>query len=188
MDLNKKTKNSETTEIGKSPEFNEQQQTNIKIQRNTINEEDDEELDISYATNKLKKSEIIESKIGNHLNSHQENENNSDGDYHNIYQDIEPGEGEDQELIDFNQQNAYESEESSNSRRSLAEEEDYSQEEIDFNKNEQFEEDFDDQQDFLKKNVSGKIYFCCFYNFYFFILLYMEECMLLIVLFMLMRL
>lgn len=85
-------------------------------QRNTINEED-EELDQSYGTNKLKKTERIENINNNIENSNFDNNKDEDGEYYNIYQDDEPEE-EEPEYIDFNNQNAYESDYSLGSRNS----------------------------------------------------------------------
>ena len=132
----------------KKIKFNQEEN---RTQRNTINEEDDEGLDQSYAMKEIKKTERPQSKTASLKN---ESEFDEDGVYHNIYQDIEPDEENDQELIDFNNQNAYESDNSRESHKA----EDQSQEEIDFDKNNTIKDDENEEDKVEKENQFGKFF------------------------------
>jgi len=81
----------------------------IKIQKNTINEEeDDEELDQSYRSNKVIKSDRAAFNQENEINEDSENDDYIEQKHISLGEDEE----EDQGLIDFNDHNAYESENS----------------------------------------------------------------------------
>jgi hypothetical protein len=102
----------ETNNIINSYNNNNNKQNNpdaIKIQKNTIKEEEhDEELDQSYRSHKVIKSDRAAFIQENEIN--EDSENDEYIDQKNI--SFEEDEEEDQGLIDFNDHNAYESENS----------------------------------------------------------------------------
>jgi len=109
MDIVKAQTNSENLEEN----FNSEDLSNNLIQINTINEEE-EELDQMYCCKN------VETKVKkNQSSSKQRNNFQEDGEYLNIHRDEEPNEVEaEEEFIDFNNQNAYQTDNSQESQKS----------------------------------------------------------------------